>query len=103
MKNRAAYWILTGLLIAWLTLGGVLDIARVNQTREIIRTLHYPDYVLLIVGRCKLLAVVALLYPGTRLLREWAYAGVTFDALGAFASRLVSFCRHVSRVVNIAC
>jgi hypothetical protein len=50
------------------------------------RTLHYPDYMLLILGPCKLLAVAALLYPKTRVLREWAYVGVTIDALGAFAS-----------------
>ena len=54
--------------------------------REIMRTLHYPDYMLLILGPCKLLAVLAVLYPKTRFLREWAYAGVTIDALGAFAS-----------------
>jgi hypothetical protein len=49
------------------------------------RTLHYPDYMLLILGPCKLLAVVALLYPKTRVLREWAYAGVMIDSMGAFA------------------
>ena len=49
-------------------------------------TLRYPDYMLLILGPCKLLAVLALLYPKTRVLREWAYAGVTIDALGACAS-----------------
>jgi uncharacterized membrane protein len=86
MKNRTAYWILTGLLAAWLTLGGVLDIAGASQMREIMRTLHYPDYLLLILGPGKLLAVLALLYPKTRFLREWAYAGITIDALGAFAS-----------------
>jgi hypothetical protein len=77
---------LTGLLAAWLTLGGWLDIAGAHQMREIMRTLHYPDYLLPILGPCKLLAVLALLYPKTRFLREWAYAGITIDALGAFAS-----------------
>jgi uncharacterized membrane protein len=86
MKNQTAYWILTGLLAAWLAFGGVLDLARVSATREIMLTLHYPDYLLYILGVCKLLAVMALLYPGARFLREWAYAGVTFDALGAFLS-----------------
>jgi uncharacterized membrane protein len=86
MKNRTAYWTLTGLLVAWLTAGGLLDIGRAGQMREIMRTLHYPDYMLLILGPCKLLAVMALLYPKTRVLREWAYAGITIDALGAFAS-----------------
>jgi hypothetical protein len=55
--------------------------------REIMRTLHYPDYLLPILGTCKLLAVLALLYPKTRFLREWAHAGITIDALGAFASQ----------------
>jgi uncharacterized membrane protein len=84
--KRAAYGTLTGLLCAWLALGGILDVARVTQTRAIMQTLHYPDYMLLILGPCKLLAILALLYPKTRYLREWAYAGITIDALGAFFS-----------------
>lgn len=86
MKKPVAYWIVTGLLAAWLLLGGILDVARVPATREIMHTLHYPDYMLFILGPAKLLAVLALLYPRTRLLREWAYAGITIDALGAFMS-----------------
>jgi len=34
----------------------------------------------------KLLGVVALLLPGTRVLKEWAYAGFVFDLVGALAS-----------------
>lgn len=86
MKKHVVYWVLTACLATWLLLGGVTDIAGIPAVHEIMLTLHYPDYMLLILGPCKLLAVLALLYPKTRLLREWAYAGVTFDALGAFAS-----------------
>ncbi len=86
MKGRWAYHVLTGFLAAWLTFGGVFDTLRIGSTREIMERLHYPDYMLLILGPCKLLAVLALLYPRTRFLREWAYAGITIDALGAFAS-----------------
>lgn len=85
MKKSVAYWIVTGVLAAWLTIGGVPDLAQVDKTRAIMRTLHYPDYLLLILGPCKLLAVMALLSPKTRFLREWAYTGITIDALGAFA------------------
>lgn len=63
-----------------------MDTARVSATREIMQTLRYPDYMLLILGPAKLLALLALLYPRTRLLREWAYAGITIDALGAAIS-----------------
>ena len=37
-------------------------------------------------GTAKLLGVIALLMPGFPLLKEWAYAGFTFDLLGASAS-----------------
>lgn len=86
MNKAIAYWIVTGLLAAWLVLAGVLDTMRVPATREIMATLHYPAYLLLVLGPCKLLAVLALLYPRTRILREWAYAGIAFDGLGAFIS-----------------
>jgi hypothetical protein len=86
MKSLVIYWMLTGLLSAWLALGGILDTLRVPATRQIMATLHYPDYLLLIIGPAKLLAILALLYPRTRVLREWAYAGVAIDGLGAFLS-----------------
>ena len=86
MSRAQLYWIVTALLLAWLALGGALDVARAAPVREIMRTLHYPDYLLLILGPCKVLAVAALLHPGTRLVREWAYAGITINCLGAFAS-----------------
>jgi hypothetical protein len=30
--------------------------------------------------------MLAIFYPRTRLLREWAYAGLTFELVGAFLS-----------------
>jgi hypothetical protein len=32
--------------------------------------------------------VAAILHPGTRFVREWAYAGITFDMFDAFVSHL---------------
>ena len=76
------------MLTAWLLVGGVLDSFRGSAPMAILHTLGYPEYLGSIVGAGKLLAVLALLYPRTRFLREWAYAGVTFDALGAFFSHV---------------
>jgi hypothetical protein len=50
--------------------------------------LGYPAYLAFILGAWKLLAVAALLHPGTRLVREWAYAGIAFDMFDAFLSHL---------------
>lgn len=52
--------------------------------------LGYPIYFVKILGVAKLLGAAALLYPGLRRLKEWAFAGFTFDLLGAFYSHLSS-------------
>lgn len=89
MLRRYGYWICTVLLALWLLPSGVLDILRVPGVVRILEHLGYPAYVGLILGAGKLLAIAALFAPGTRLLREWAYAGITFDLIGAFISHTV--------------
>ena len=86
MAKRYGYWICTVLLALWLTPSGALDIIRIPGVVKILQHLGYPAYLGLILGVGKLLGIAAILYPRTRVLREWAYAGITFDLLGAFIS-----------------
>lgn len=88
MAKQILYWIFTVLLALWLLAGGLFDITSAPAAIAILHKLHYPDYLSLILGPAKLLAILALFYPRARFLREWAYAGITFDALGAFLSHL---------------
>jgi hypothetical protein len=88
LLKQVLYWSFTVLLSAWLLAGGIFDSIHAPAAIAILRALGYPAYLGTILGVCKLLAVPALLYPRTRFLREWAYAGITFDALGAFISHL---------------
>jgi hypothetical protein len=88
MLQRIFYWVFIVLLCAWLLAGGLFDSAHAPAAIAILHKLGYPDYLGTILGACKLLAVLALLYPRTRFLREWAYAGIAFDALGAVFSHL---------------
>jgi DoxX-like family len=90
MSRRIGYWICTCLLALWLVPSGVLDILRVPGVVEILHHLGYAAYVGVILGVGKLLAIAAILTPQTRLLREWAYAGMTFDLIGAFVSHMVA-------------
>jgi hypothetical protein len=83
MLKLVFYWILTVLLAAWLVAGGIFDSTHAPAAMTILHKLGYPDYLGSFLGACKLLAVPALLYPPARFLREWAYAGIAFDALGA--------------------
>lgn len=94
MKKQVWYWIFTILMALWLTPSGVVDVLGASVAVKILAHLGYPAYMGYILGAAKLLAMLAIFYPGTqlgtRLLREWAYAGLTFELIGAFISHLSS-------------
>ena len=80
------YWLLTGLFCMAMGVGGVLNLIRFEGQQEAMTELGYPVYLMSILGIAKVLGVIALLIPKTPLLKEWAYAGFTFDLLGASVS-----------------
>jgi DoxX-like family len=88
IMRRTTYWGFTLLLAAWLAVGGCFDLVHAGGAVAILRTLGYPEYLCSILGPAKLLAIPALVLARVRGLQEWAYAGITFDGLGAFASHL---------------
>jgi hypothetical protein len=55
---------------------------------EVFHRLGYPEYFAMLLGTAQLLGVLAILAPVPRTLREWAYAGFTFDASAAIVSLL---------------
>jgi hypothetical protein len=69
--------------------GGVGDLLRIEDLKVIIDNLGYPLYLLTLLGVLKILGVVAVLAPGFGRLKEWAYAGFTFDLVGAFYSHVM--------------
>ncbi len=81
-----SYWLMTGLFCLAMAAGGTMNLLRVEPQQVVIEKLGYPEYLMTILGVAKLLGVIALLLPGFPLLKEWAYAGFTFDLLGAAAS-----------------
>lgn len=86
MKKTLLYWIPTVLFSLAMGMGGVMDILRSPEVMEGIKHLGYPDYFPLWLGIAKVLGVVALLAPVPRTLKEWAYAGFTFELLAASIS-----------------
>jgi uncharacterized membrane protein len=86
LRLRLLYWIPTALTALVMAGGGLGDALRTESALEVFHHLGYPDYFSTILGIAKLLGVVALLAPVPRTLREWAYAGFTFDVVGAILS-----------------
>jgi uncharacterized membrane protein YphA (DoxX/SURF4 family) len=81
-------WIVTGLMAALMLLSAVPDILRVPDALAVFKHLGYPPYLLVFLGTAKTLGVLAVLVPGFPRLKEWAYAGLTFDLSGALYSHV---------------
>lgn len=90
MTNKIIYWAATGLLCTGMLAGGIAQLVRQPQTVQGIMHLGYPAYFTSILGTWKILGVVALLVPGFRLFKEWAYAGFFFAMTGAVISHIAS-------------
>ena len=88
MKNKSPYWIVTGLMAAFMLLASIPDLLQTPQARAIFGHLGYPMYLLPFLGTAKILGVITVLIPGVRQLKEWAYAGLVFDLTGALYSHV---------------
>ena len=85
---KTFYWIVTGLMAAFMLMASIPDILRVPQAAAIMGHLGYPVYLLPFLGTAKTLGVIAVLAPRLRRLKEWAFAGLVFDVIGALYSNL---------------
>jgi len=85
-----AYWIVTALIALEMAVGGIWDLLRIQLVRAIVDHIGYPEYLLTILGVWKVAGAIAILVPGYRLLKEWAYAGGFFVYTGAVASHLLA-------------
>lgn len=87
---RWPYRLGTGVLVVYIALGALLDVARHPQAVAGIAHLGYPDYFVRYIGVLKLLGVAALLLPGWPRLKGWAYAGLFFDTTSALYSAIAN-------------
>lgn len=82
-KINITYWILTG-LFAFVMIGSAIPNIMVNaMSVQGFKEMGYPIYIIPFLGWAKLLGSITILVPGFPRLKEWAYAGLLFDLLGA--------------------
>ena len=89
-RNLAIYWTATGLMSVGMLGSGLAQIAHAKEMVDLVAPLGYPLYILYIIGVWKILGVIAILVPGFKLLKEWAYAGFFFVMTGALISHLAN-------------
>lgn len=66
----------------------------VQPSEDAVKLLHdsmgYPIYFIQFISVAKIFGSIAILIPGFRRLKEWAYAGLFFDLAGAIYSGVAS-------------
>lgn len=87
-KNKIIFWVATIIIILW---EGVMPLSTVFFAPEYVnagtKPLGYPDYFAYTLIICKVLGVIGISLPNVPArLREWAYAGLTFNLIFAFIS-----------------
>ena len=89
MARKIVYW--TSTAIACLALLGSLTY--LTGSAEVVAGFAkagYPQHLRIVLGIAKPIAAIVLLLPGFALLKEWAYAGVTFALVMATISSYLS-------------
>src|SRR5687767_4250992 len=82
-KTKVLYWIFTSLFAAFMLFTAIPDIMVTKETEEFMNHLGYPPYFTPFIGVLKALGCIAIIIPGFPRIKEWAYAGLFFDLLGA--------------------
>ena len=87
-KVKMIFWAATLILVLW---EGLMPVGTLLFAHEYFnagtKPLGYPDYFAYTLMICKALGLLAIAYPSTPgVLREWAYAGLTFNLIFAFIS-----------------
>lgn len=83
---RVIYWIITGFVAVTMIIAGVSYIVGFKPTVEGFAKVGFPLYAMKILGVFKVLGGLTFLFVKNRTLKEWAYAGYTFNLIGAIAA-----------------
>ena len=83
MVRKIAYWVSTSIASLSL-LFALMYLTGNEQVVSGFTKAGYPQQLRIVLGLAKPAAAIVLLSPGLALLKEWAYAGVTFAWVMAF-------------------
>jgi hypothetical protein len=85
---KTLYWLITFLAAGFIVMSAVPDLTKSQPALDVFSHLGYPVYLLPFLGSLKIAGAIVMLIPSAVRLKEWAYAGIVFDLLGALYSHL---------------
>ncbi len=86
---KIIYWTSTILFAGFMAMSAIPNILSEKEAVKFITDLGYPEYFIPFIGVAKLLGSIAILIPGLKKVKEWAYAGLFFDLIAATYSLIV--------------
>ena len=95
-KLSVLYWVFTVFLSIIMGTAGIILLFRLDGSLKVTHHRGYPVYFATLLGLTRLGGVAAVLLPVPKGVREWAYAGLTFDLLVTIFSILASGLRVAS-------
>jgi len=88
--TKIVYWTGAILISLWFGASGIFELTKNPVVWDITQQLGYPAHFIYLLGVFKLSGVVVLLTPNRLLrLKEWVFAGIFFDIIFAFVSKIV--------------
>lgn len=86
------YWIFTILFAGLMAFTAVPNLLKSPESIQLIHdSLGYPIYFIPYIGLTKLLGSIAILIPGLKKIKEWAYAGLFFDLISSVYSGIAAY------------
>lgn len=90
-KKKTIFWIATSIILLW---EGAMPLSTLLFAPQYAtagtRPLGYPDYFAFALIICKVLGVIAIALPSIpEKVKEWAYAGLTFNLIFAVLSHTI--------------
>ena len=83
-KNKIAYWIFTILFSLAMIFSSYGGLKPEPQALQLLHDqLGYPVYFIQFISVAKIFCAIAILIPSLKTIKEWAYAGLFFDLIGA--------------------
>ena len=89
MKKTIIYRILLGILVLLFGFGSIGNLLQLPDAMKSLTSLGYPDYFSYILGSAQLIAIIVLVIPPLKKLKEWALVGMIINLLAALLSHLI--------------
>jgi len=88
--TKITYYSSTTIILLLMVIAGYYDASGNRAVIEYAKHLGYPSYFIEWIGWCKIIGVILFLIPKMPRLREWCYAGFSFELLSGLISHIVS-------------